>query len=145
MLKRDHGITHGAANRTALVVLDGLAAKSAPSPDEAVDSLYSGKKAALRPLHELLMAQVRSLGPDVEFAPKRAYLSLRRRTQFAMVQPAVTRLDLGLVLKDHPTSERLESAATFNALFTHRVRLSRPEDIDGELMAWLREAYCAAR
>ena len=144
MLKRDYGMTHGAANRTALVVLDGLAAMSTPSADEVVDGLYSGKRASLRPLHELLMAEVRSLGPDVEVAPKRGYLSLRRRTQFAMIQPAATRIDLGLVLKGHPTTERLESAATFNALFTHRVRVSRPENIDGELIAWLHRAYDSA-
>ncbi len=69
-------------------------------------------------------------------------MSLRRRKQFAMIQPsAAGRIDIGLILKDVPPGPRLESAAGFNALFTHRVRLSEPADIDVQLTAWLRQAY----
>jgi hypothetical protein len=35
----------------------------------------------------------------------------------------------------------LESAATFNALFTHRVRVRSTADVDDELVGWLTEAY----
>jgi hypothetical protein len=87
------------------------------------------------------MAAVGALGDDVELAPKRGYLSLRRRKQFAMIQPAAARVDLGLILKDEPPTGRLEPAAGFNALFTHRVRIAAPDDVDEELVAWLREAY----
>ncbi len=58
-----------------------------------------------------------------------------------MIQPAAARVDVGLILKGVAVSERLESAASFNALFTHRVRVNTVEDIDDELEAWLREAY----
>ena len=54
---------------------------------------------------------------------------------------AEDRIDIGLILKDAPPAARLESAAGFNALFTHRVRLSSPADIDEQLIAWLRRAY----
>ena len=41
-------------------------------------SLYTGRKAPLRPLHEALMTAVLALGDDVEVAPKKGYVSLRR-------------------------------------------------------------------
>ncbi len=59
-----------------------------------------------------------------------------------MIQPsAASRIDLGLILGDVPAEARLESAVGFNALFTHRVRLSSPADIDAQLIGWLRQAY----
>jgi hypothetical protein len=58
------------------------------------------------------------------------------------VQPsAAGRIDLGLILGDVRAEGRLESAAGFNALFTHRVRMSSPADIDAQLISWLRQAY----
>lgn len=45
------------------------------------------------------------------------------------------------MLKDEPAAGRLESATGFNALFTHRVRLSTAADVDAQLIGWLRHAY----
>ena len=80
----------------------------------------------------------------MEIAPKKGYLSIRRRKQFAMIKPAARHVDLGLILPATPVSDRLESAATFNALFTHRVRVQSTSDVDAELEGWLRKAYEAA-
>jgi Domain of unknown function (DUF5655) len=69
-------------------------------------------------------------------------VSLRRKKQFAMIQPTTaTRIDLGLILKDTPMTERLESAASFNALFTHRVRVSTINYVDEQVITWLKQAY----
>ena len=87
------------------------------------------------------MAAVGALGDDVEQAPKSGYVSLRRRKRFAMIQPAAARVDLGLILKDVPPTSRLEPSGSFNALFTHRVRIATPDEVDEEVAGWLREAY----
>jgi hypothetical protein len=59
-----------------------------------------------------------------------------------VIQPsAADRIDLGLILRDVPPNARLESAEGFNALFTHRVRLTSTADIDPQLTAWLQRAY----
>jgi hypothetical protein len=91
------------------------------------------------------MTAVLALGDDVEVAPKKGYLSLRRGRQFAMIQPSgAGRIDVGLILpatQETQPGPRLESAAGFNALFTHRVRVPAGADIDPELTAWLRLAY----
>ena len=143
MLKATHGLAHGAAHRVSL-----LARQAAMAPvhggnhGDAADDLYAGKKAGLRPLHDALMSVIGGFGDDVEVVPKKGYLSLRRRKQFAMIQPsAAGRIDLGLILPDAEAGGRLESAAGFNALFTHRVRLVTDSDVDDQLTGWLRRAY----
>jgi hypothetical protein len=88
------------------------------------------------------MTTIQAFGDDIEIALKKGYLSVRRRKQFAMIQPsAAGRIDLGLILGDVPPDARLESAKGFNALFTHRVRLTSIADIDPQLTAWLQRAY----
>jgi hypothetical protein len=146
MLKSEHGLAHGAAHRLSLLARNRSADKGAEAyAADRVADLYSGAKAQVRPLHDAVMAELSRLG-EFEVAPKKGYLSLRRRKQFAMLQPSTSgRLDLGLVLPERTEqTERLESGRTFNALFTHRVRLTSKSDIDAELNGWLAEAFAGA-
>jgi predicted transport protein len=137
MLKREHGIGHGNAN---LVVVKAREAAEGgpPTPDELVASHYRGRHADLRPAYEAVVAAVRTLGPDVELAPKKTYVSLRRRRQFAQVGPAGGELEVGLNLPGHPGTERLK---TTSGMATHRVRITGASGLDDELLGWLREAY----
>jgi len=143
MLKTVHGMTHGAAHRVSLLARANAAAPAdTDATADPADPLYPGEKADLRPIHDALMAAVHAFGGDVEIAPKKGYLSLRRGKQFAMIQPSTTsRVDLGLILKDRPAAGRLEPATGFNALFTHRVRLAGVTDVDEQVLDWLRHAY----
>jgi len=146
MLKSEHGMTHGNANRVALVARDALAAETSgkAAAGDPLAALYEGRRAALRPIHEALMARISTLGSDIEPSPKRGYVSIRRRRQFAMIQPAAAHVDLGLILKDTPAGGRLEAGGSFNAMFTHRLRLSTPESVDSEIAGWIQAAYDAA-
>jgi hypothetical protein len=145
-LKTDYGLSHGTANRLAVTALnpvsaaDPATATGAAQPD-SVESLYAGAKSALRPIHDRVMAVIDGFGAPIDVAPKKGYLSLRRRTQFAMLKPAAKQLDLGLILPGVAVTPRLESAATFNALFTHRVRLVSVADVDDQLTDWLHTAW----
>jgi hypothetical protein len=144
LLKAQYGMTHGSAHRVALIARESIAAGSGPAVVDGADpadELYAGKKSGLRPIHNRLIVGIESFGDDIELAPKKGYLSLRRKKQFAMIQPAATRVDVGIILKSEPTTSRLESAATFNALFTHRVRVGSEEQVDRQLFSWLRRAY----
>lgn len=141
LLKTKHGVTHGYANMIALQAL-GTDSHTANESDALVDAQYAGDKAALRPIYDAVLAAVRTFGADVVIAPKKAYVSLRRGKQFAIVQPSTkTRIDVGLVLADQGTGARLEPAGTFNAMMSHRVRLGKPSEVDKELIGWLRRAY----
>jgi len=146
LLKSEYGMSHGSANRIAL---KARGADSASIVDAAraagtdpLEDMYSGKKAALKPIHDVIMMAVAKLGSDIEIAPKNGYVSLRHKKQFAMIQPTTaTRIDVGLILKDDPITERLEAGSGFNAMFSHRVRVSTLSDVDEQLAAWLKRAY----
>jgi hypothetical protein len=124
MLKAEHGLAHGAAHRLSLLARQRPDVGAA-APADPAGALYTGAKAGLRPLHDALLGQIRTLG-TFDIAPKKGYLSLLRRKKFAMVQPSTaSRIDLGLILPPTtPAAGRLESAARFNPLFTHRVRIT---------------------
>jgi hypothetical protein len=143
-LKADHGLTHGSAHRLALVAIDRRAAASTSPASAPEDALYPASRRHLLPIHDALLGVVVGFGNDVEVAPKKGYLSLRRRKQFAMLQPAANHVDVGVILPGGASGERLESAETFNALFSNRIRVRSIDAIDAELIGWLREAYDAA-
>jgi len=143
-LKSEHGLTHGHANFIALQVRKPEADTKAATDDPAAE-LYSGAKAELRPIHDALMKVVNGFGDDIEVAPKKGYVSLRRKKQFGLIQPSTAdRVDVGLILKGAEPTERLERSGSFNAMVTHRVRLEKKGDVDAELKRWLKEAYEAA-
>ena len=141
-LKSEHGVTHGFANLIA------HSFRNAASPQDDADPVaaqYSGPKAALKPIYDAVIAAVGKFGDDVEIAPKKAYVSLRRSKQFALVQPSTkTRVDVGINLKGVAPTQRLEASGSFNAMVSHRVRLASAKDVDKQLVAWLRQAYDAA-
>lgn len=134
-LKTDHGMTHGFANLVASKVLNPDPA----SEGDLVVAQYGGAKAALRPIHDAVVAFAQSLGSDVEIAPKKTSVSLRRSKQFALITPATkSRVDLGLALKGEKAAGRLES---YNAMCSHRVRLESVDDFDDEVKDWMKLAY----
>jgi hypothetical protein len=140
LLKEKHGMGHGYANLVAMTALQGDS--PAPAGEDLVAAQYAGKKAGLRPAYDKLAAAVEKFGKDVELAPKKTYVSLRRAKQFALVQPSTAdRLDVGINLKGIAAKGRLEASGSFNAMVSHRVRVAGEKDVDAELLGWLRAAY----
>lgn len=140
MLMQRYSLGHGDANTLAHM------AKAEPAPaagDDALAAIYSGKKAELRPLHDLVMARIAEFG-EFEIAPKKTYLSLRRKKQFAMVGPAKKdQIEIGLNAKTLPVDPRLKAQPP-GGMCQFKLRLSSPDDIDAALRGWLRTAYDAA-
>ena len=125
--------------------LAGTAPAALPAVHEGdpLDAIYSGAKAHLRPLHETVMQAVAALGA-CELAPKKTYVSLRRRKQFAMLGPATKDLiELGLNARDLPPHPRLKAMPP-GGMCQYTVRLGQAAEVDDTLMGWLRAAYQAA-
>lgn len=140
-LKSEFGLGHGNANLIAHRAKQA-AAGGEPAAEDLLAAQYSGAKAGLKPLYDELINFVQSLGDDVELSPKKAYVSLRRNKQFALLQPSTaTRLDLGLNLKGVEPTGKLEASGSFNAMCSHRIRLSSAADIDDSVKHYLAEAY----
>lgn len=138
-LKQDHGFTHGYANFVALKARSADAA----SHDDAdlLINQYKGKE-VLKPIYDELIKKISKFGNDITITPKKDSVSLIRKKQFALIKPATkTRVDLGLKLKDKPTTDRLGNSGPFGAMCTHRVQLTDKKEVDKELLEWLKEAY----
>lgn len=140
-LKSSLGLGHGDANMVAR-----LAKEAGQPPENSVDpldALYVGPKASLRPIHDMLLSRLDEFGV-FETAPKQKYVSYRRNRQFLMVGPATnTRVEVGLNIKDLPTSPRLERLAP-GQMCNYRVKLTDAAQVDAELLAWVKAAYEAA-
>lgn len=137
MLKAEHGMGHGNANLIALKAREADAG-GAPGEDDLIASHYSGKHAPLRPAYDAVVASVRTFGDDIELAPKKTYVSLRRRKQFGQVGPASGQLEVCLNLPGRDGTDRLKP---ITGMATHRVRIADASGLDDELLGWLREAY----
>lgn len=119
------------------------AAAAACAADDPLDTIYAGPKAALRPLHEAVMAVVQGFG-EYEAAAKKTYISLRRKKQFAMVGPATKdSVEIGLNCKDLPPHPRLKLQPP-GSMCQATTRISAASEIDAALKGWLRRAYDGA-
>jgi hypothetical protein len=125
--------------------LDGSApASTAKAGDsDPLDAIYTGGKAHLRPLHEAVMSKIAAFGP-FEQAPKKTYISLRRKKQFAMLGPATKdQIELGLNARGLPEHPRLKALPP-GGMCQYSVRLSTPAEVDATLLGWVRTAYDGA-
>ncbi len=139
-LKEEYDVTHGFAN-----TIVSLSKENNDSPSDLVNNQYKGKE-NLKPIYEKLLVVISTFGNDVIKTPKKGSVSMIRKKQFALIKPATkTRIDLGLKLKDKPVTERLENSGPFGSMCTHRVKLSKVEDVDNQLIDWLKEAYQKAK
>ncbi|NAS11105.1 DUF4287 domain-containing protein [Poritiphilus flavus] len=135
-LKKEHGLTHGFANTIVL-----LSKEQQDSAEELLTKQYQGKE-NLIPIYEKLVEVVETFGGDVVKTPKKSSVSIIRKKQFALIKPATkSRIDLGLKLRNTPASGRLGNSGPFGTMCTHRVQLTAPDEVDEELIIWLRAAY----
>jgi hypothetical protein len=125
--------------------LGGGAPVAAPPAAEGdpLDAIYAGAKAGLRPLHDAVLAAVEVLG-EFEQAPKKSYVSLRRKKQFATVGPATKdSVEIGFNAKDLPAHPRLKVVPP-GGMCQATTRISSAAEVDAALKGWLKRAYDAA-
>lgn len=138
-LKSEHGFGHGHA--TALVGDFLTEGSREPTRDERVARLFPPAKVHWRPTYERLLAEIRAFGP-VKVLPKANLVGIGRGAQFATLQPSTPeRFDLGLKLPDVAPTSRLKLGGGGYAMMTHRVSLTDANQVDAELIRWLRAAY----
>ena len=147
LLMRDLGLGHGDANTVVHVCLksDGASAAAAAgaTTDDVVAEIYAGPKAALRPIHDAFMTAITALGP-FEIAPKKGYVSLRRKKQFAMIGPGTkTRVDIGINVKGVKGTARLVEQPP-GGMCQYKVAVTHPGEVNTELTDWIRLAYDSA-
>jgi hypothetical protein len=142
MLKEKLGLGHGDANLLVHHTFqsDGTSAAKGKSTDSVLDEIYTGARASFRPIHEKLMKEIDKFG-DFEIVPKKGYVSLRRKKQFAMIGPKTnTRFEVGINAKDFKKNARLLEQPK-GSMCNYVVNLTDPKEVDSELVAWLKSAF----
>ena len=146
MLKTSLGMGHGDANTLVHTVRKTGGPSGAAqglSADQVLDGFYTGPKTALRPIHDKLLQAIRKLGAFEE-APKKTYVSYRRKKQFAMIGPATnTRVEVGLNMKGLKATDRLQELPA-GQMCNCKVKLTDAKDVNAELIAWIKKAYDTA-
>lgn len=121
---------------------DGQTAAEASqsSIEEILEGIYTGSKSSLRPLHDKVMAKVVDLG-EFSIAPKKGYLSLRRKRQFAMIGPgSKNRLEIGFNMKGVPPTERLLEQPS-GGMCQYKIFISSENEVDSELLSYLKTSF----
>lgn len=111
-------------------------------------SLFKGKKEKWLPLFRRLLARLAQL-PAIEAVPQRGSISLYgagKSSPIGNVKVGPDGLILGLALaKAAIKAGRLERSSRGPKRITHVVHLTGPDDIDAELIVWLKAALAGAR
>lgn len=142
MLKTSLGMGHGDAN-TLVHTLKSDGAAQGLSSDAVLEGLYVGPRADLRAIHDTLLAALQKFGAFEE-APKKAYVSYRRKKQFAMIGPATkTQVEVGLNMKGVKATARLQELPP-GGMCNYKVRVGAASEVDAELIGWIKTAYDAS-
>ncbi len=146
-LKSEHGLNHFQAQWIAWGVTDPGRVDQYERPTDLVSDLYSGKKAALRPIYEALIQAAKEADDSSRVEVCKTYSSVANRAQFAIVNPRTQKLvDLELALPaDTAETARLQAYKTSNPRFTRRIRIGDVAEIDDEVRAAIAAAASFVR
>ena len=109
-----------------------------------VEAMFSGSRAALRPVYDQLLKVALSVGKDVKACPGRTIVALYRNHVFAQIKASTnTRIDMGLALGNMKTPKRLIDTGGYQKKdrITRRIEVKSTADIDDEVKRWLKKAY----
>jgi hypothetical protein len=138
-----YGLGYGDANTLAHSAMNAARSGVERPIDEVLSEIYADRKAHLRPIHDKVMAVLDGFGA-FEIAPKKGYVSLRRKKQFAMLGPKTNeRVELGLNLKDDIASAKIVAQKP-GGMCQYTVALTTPAAVDKEVVGALERAFLAA-
>lgn len=133
---------YGDANTLTHYILksDGKSLAEGKSLDDVLNEIYSDKKAPLREIHDEIMKRLDALG-SFETIPKKGYVSLKRKRQFAMIGPKTnTRIEVGINSKTLVENDRLIGQPK-GSMCQFIVKIIDLNEVDDMLIAWIKEAY----
>ncbi len=122
-LKEKYSLSHGFAN---LLAHKSKEDNTNNPESNLIECQYRGKE-KLWAIYQKIEQFIKTLD-NVELAPKKAYVSVRAKKQFALIQPSTkTRLDIGINFPKNMEIP-LEPSGSFNSMVSHRIRIEEPED-----------------
>jgi hypothetical protein len=111
--------------------------------DALAEAQFGEPPSSLRGVHDALVEAATAFGKDVEVTHQTGSVSLRRSKLFALIEaPSATRIRLGVNLPGMSPTDRLVRA---DGMCSHVVSLASVDEVDDQVLAWLRAAYDRAR
>lgn len=118
----------------------GSDADSSTNTEDFIANQYKGKE-HLKPWYDKLIAEITAFDGEFEIAPKKTYVSLKRKKQFVILNPASkTRFEIGFNLKGVEAKGKLENEKP-NGICSHKINLTDISEIDAEVIDWIKMAY----
>jgi hypothetical protein len=113
----------------------------APTNGFTVTSHFESRDAAVRQIYDRLLKAAGKFGPVAE-EPKKTSIHLVNKTAFAGIATRKSALVLTIKSDRRLSSPRIHKSEQTSAnRFHHEVKLSRPAEVDAELVNWLKNAY----
>jgi len=92
-------------------------------------------------IYERLIAELQKFGP-LKIEPKKTSIHLGNRFGFAGVYTRKNYINLEVHLSHKLTSKRVSKVEQASAnRYHHTIKLTAPNEVDGELLDWLKDAY----
>lgn len=144
---------HDLRGTTLLMIIDYAAGRRQTIDPDAyleaapgfIDSLYSGEKGPLRPIHDRIVKMAKGLGYDVHVCPRTMLVPIYRKHLIAEIRPSSQmRINLNLALRDAAgrVSRRLyETGGAYRSRITHVFEIHSLREVDAEVEDWLDIAY----
>ncbi len=111
------------------------------SPAMSVEEYFSTGPDHERPIFEVVMTHVETLGPVI-VEPVSVGIFLKRVQTFAQLRPKDRWTALSFSLSRRVEHERItRKVMEYHGRFHHVANLRGPDDLDDRLRAWLTEAY----
>jgi hypothetical protein len=99
------------------------------------------KEPVVTRIYERLIAELQKFGP-LKIEPKKTSIHLGNRFGFAGVYTRKDYVNLEIHLSHKLTSKRVSKVEQASAnRYHHTIKLTKPDEIDGELLGWLKDAY----
>jgi hypothetical protein len=113
------------------------------SADDLIENQYADRPAT-RPIYDAFLALLPEVG-EIEVQARKTYVAFLtpKRTFSALVPATRTRSDLGLRLPvGQKATARLEVARNFpQSSVTHKIGLTSPDELDAEVVGWIKRSY----
>lgn len=111
---------------------------------QELDTLFAGKDIAVRTIYSRLLEVLHSFGPFRE-EPKKTSIHLVTTSGFAGVHPRKSFLYLNVRLDRPLQGERVANSEQVSKNRYHNeIKITALDEVDDELIAWLKEAYALA-
>ena len=111
------------------------------TPEFTLEAHFTDQSPVVREIYKRLMKTLRKFGPVIE-EPKKTSIHLVHGSALAGVSTRKDALWLNIRMDHRIDSPRIHKVDQVSARrFHNELKLTSPDDIDAELIGWLKEAY----